>query len=323
MKSNFRKVKTGFILGLVLFSMFAIFAPSSSAGPIKVNALIEVTYPPAQDNLVPLSGALQIPLDTSLSLTGIGATQVETNSLLSSSEIAVELTVLETESWIDASIDNSQVSLKVNENIAKQSTLKITVTQQAPAFTQGRVKIKATSNKLDGLLFSIQPATREFFVSFVVGYWPVVNYEPVGGSFKQIGPLDTAIFPIDITNLGNGYTRVACEIIEIPKGEWSVNIISSVKLGSAAEGGANNKATVSLVIKPPYGFGFHNDRQTFKVRFTPNYVGSSDPDLVGQPETLTFTVQNVGMSPGAGFEIPLIVATLVIIGLIFYLYKKR
>lgn len=321
MKRNFRKVKSGFILGLVLFSMFAIFAPSSSAGPVKVNPLIEVTYPTAQDNLIPLSGALQIQLQTSLSLTGIGATFVSDTSLLKDSSIPVNLNVIQTESWIDASIDNSQVSLLLSENVPKTSTLKITVTEQAPAFTQGRVRISATSSVLDGLLFSVQKATREFDVSFVVGYWPVVNYELPKGSFMQIGPLDTATFPVDITNLGNGYTRVAAEILEIPEGDWSVNIISSVKLGSAAEGGQNNKAKVQLVIKPPYGFGFHNERETFKVRFTPNYVGR--PDLVGQTEVITFNVQNVGMSPGAGFEIPLIVATLVIIGFIFYLYKKR
>ena len=322
MKNNFRKVKSGFILGLVLFSMFAIFAPSTSAGPIKITPLIDIVYPPASENLIPLSAVLQIQLDTSLTLTGIGATTVSDASLIKDSSIPVQLTVLESESWVDASIDQSQVNLVLSEGgKSKPSYLKITVTEQAPAFTQGRVRIKATSTALDGLLFSVRPTSREFDVSFVIGYWPVVNYELTKGSFMQIGPLDTADFSVDITNIGNGYTRVACEIVEIPKGDWSVNIISSIKLASAASGLGGTTATVHFVIKPPYGFGFHNERQTFKVRFTPNYVGR--PDLVGQSEEITFTVQNVGMSPGAGFEIPLIVATLVIIGLIFYLYKKR
>ena len=65
-------------------------------------------------------------------------------------------------------------------------------------------------------------------------------------------------------------------------------------------------------------------RRFISVDRTLQLVGDvGQADLVGQSETITFNVQSVGMSPGAGFEIPLIVATLIIIGLILYLFKKR
>jgi len=323
MKNKSRKLRTGFILGLVLFSILAVFAPTSSAGPLKVTPVIDVSYPPADNNLVPLSGDLPITLQTQVSLSGIGSTLVKEASwsLLKDSPITVNLEVLETEGYIDATIDKSQVTLIINQDEVKESYLKITVTEQAPAFTQGRVKIKASSQPLDGLLFSIKPIEYVFDVSFTIGYWPVVNYELPKSTYMQIGPLDTAIFPIEITNLGNGFTRIAAEIVGEPKGDWSISTVSSVKVGSAT-GAGNNKATINVVIKPPYGFGFHNNRETFKVRVTPSYVGPPDPSTIGQPEEITFTVQSVGFSPGI-IEIPLIIATLVIIGVIVYLYRKR
>ena len=99
------------------------------------------------------------------------------------------------------------------------------------------------------------------------------------------------------------------------------SIASSVQLSSTVYGGEGTKETVHLKIKPPFGFGFHNEIQTFKVKFTPYYLGR--PDLVGQPEVITFNVQNIGMSPGAGYEIPSIVIVVVIILLIFYFFKQR
>jgi hypothetical protein len=198
----------------------------------------------------------------------------------------------------------------------------LTVTEQAPAFQQGTIRISATSVALPGLLFTITEERYDYDISFEIGYWPVISYEPEKGTLMEIGPLDTADFPIKLENLGNGLTRVQIEPVDLPSGDWSVNIASSVTLASAtAQGGASEK-TVHLVIKPPYGFGFHNERETFKIRFTPYYQGG-DASLVGISETLTFNVQNVGISPGIGFEIPLIISVVVIIGLIIYLFRIK
>jgi len=140
------------------------------------------------------------------------------------------------------------------------------------------------------------------------------------GNLAEIDPLETADFQIDIENLGNGPTYVKIDLIDEPKKGWSVNIASSVQL---APEGKNNKRTVHLKIKPPYEFGFHNERKTFGVKFTPNYLGR--PEISGQPETYYFNVQNVGMSPGVGYEIPLIIIVLVlfIITCISLFLKRR
>ncbi len=321
MKKNFRTVKTGIIFGVLLFSLFAVFIPSSSAGPVKIKPLINVTYPTAEENLIPLSGALEIPLYTTFALTGPLASIVEKRSLLKNTAIQIELKVVSTEDWCEASISNHLVQLTLGYTEPFQSTLIVTVTENAPAFAQGIVKISATSKEQPSLLFSIAEETFEFDVSFIIGYWSVVSYQMPKGTLMEVGPLDTADFEIEIENLGNGPTYVAIEIIDIPEGDWSINIASSVQLSSAVYGGEGTTKTVHLIVKPPYGFGFHNERENFKVKFTPYFLGRAD--LVGQEEIITFNVQNIGLSPGAGYEIPLIVVVLVIIVVIFYLYKWR
>jgi len=320
MKKNFRIFKMMIISGLVLFSLFTVFTPNTSAGIIKVKPLITITYPPPLENIIPNSGVLIIELSTTFKLTGIGASFVESYSLIKDSPVSIELKVENKENWIDASIDNPLVSMTLQETESQKSQLKITVTENAPAFTLGKVRISATSKEQPGLGFGIAKETYLFDVSFIVGYWPVVNYEMPKGNLMQIGPLDTADFEIDLTNLGNGITYVGIEP-EAPAEGWSVNIASSVILSSPIQNAANSKAAVHLIIKPPYGFGFHNERQTFKVKFFPQYLGVVG--LQGQEETITFTIQSVGLSPGAGFEIPLIVIVVVVIGLFIYLYRRR
>jgi len=323
MIKSFRRIKASIIMGILMVCIFAAFTTNTSAGIVKVEPLITVTHPRADENVIPKSGVLDIPLNTSFELTGIGAGYVETSSLLRESSVTITLTVVEKNDWIDASITNSPAIIKVGGSVRPwSSTLSLTVTEKAPAFSLGMVKIRATSNKLPGLLFDIDEKSQDFEIPFEVGYWPVVNYEVPEGNLKEIGPLDTADFPIELDNLGNGVTYVSIEIIEMPGEDWTASIPSSVTLSSSvytSEGG--NKAIVHLTIKPPYGFGFHNERKSFKVKFTPQYLGR--PDLVGQPEIMTFNIQSVGMSPGAGFEIPLIVTILVVLFVGIYIYKRR
>ena len=321
MKKNFRTFKTGIIFGLVLFSMFAVFTPNASAGPFKIKPIITVGFPTQDENVIPNSGVLTVNLSTKFVLGGLGGSFLETGSLLKGTPIQIQLKVENTESFVTASIDQPLAQLRVGQDDTWDSTLKITVTQQAPAFQLGKVRISATAQEQPGLLFSVAGVTAYFDVSFIIGYWPVVKYEYPRGNLLEVGPTDTADFEIDLNNMGNGITYVQINPIEIPAG-WSVNIGSSVNLGTpAVVGSSDSSAAVHLVIKPPYGFGFHNEIQTFKVQFTPSYLGK--PELVGQTETVTFTVRSVGFSPGAGFEIPMIIIILLVFLIIVYMFIKH
>ena len=136
----------------------------------------------------------------------------------------------------------------------------------------------------------------------------------------EIGPMDTAEFQIDITNLGNANTEVLCQVLDAPDG-WSANIITNVVLGSKILGSTGDTIqTIYFKIKPPYGFGYHNDRQQISVKLTPSYLW--DPTLEGKEYQIDFVVQSRGFST-PGFELPLMAVALISIALIYKIRKKN
>jgi len=326
MAKNFKRLKICMVIGILLISTLVAFTSASYAkGFLGVEPLINVTPERPGGNVIPKSGVLYINLTTTFDLTGFAATWVKSDSLLKDSSITITLQVQEDYGWIDASITNQPAQIKIGDSKPYHSILSLTVTEKAPAFTQGKVTIVATSSMLRGLFFNINEKTETFEVPFEVGYWPVVKIVPPEGTLKQIGPTDTADFPVDVANYGNGMTKLLIEVTEMPAGDWSVSVPSSVTLQSSDVSEEGIKDTVHIKVKPPYNFGFHNTRKSFKVTFTPIYIGQTAgrPDLIGQPETVTFTVQSVGFSTGTGFELPTIVIVLAILFVGLYLYKSK
>ncbi|MDG6219526.1 MAG: hypothetical protein QCI00_08815, partial [Candidatus Thermoplasmatota archaeon] len=312
MAKKFVAIKTTLILAVIIISIFNALSFTASARIFKVEPIITVTHDRTTENVIPISGVLDINLSTSFTLTGIGATWVQTSSLLKDSAITVTLDVSTSHDWVDVSITNSPATLKINEPGTKwRSNIQLTVTEKAPAFTLGKVTVTARSSRLAGLGFIIEEKIETFEVPFEIGYWGVVSINPAG-NFKEISPLESAVFPIELNNVGNGVTYVAIEPIgEIPSG-WVISSPSSRILQSDDIAGQDgHKSTIYLTIKPPFDFGIHNKRETFKVRFTTHLLGR--PDLPGQGETITFTVQSVGISPGVGYEIPMIALVLFVV----------
>ncbi len=291
-RKNFRTVKTGIIFGILLLSLFVAFIPSTSAGLIIVDPLIYVTYPEQEEEIIPNSGVLDIPLSTTVRLSGPFAKFVKRCSLLGNAVLQIELKIVEIPDWCEASFSDPLVQLSLDPSEPFETTLTVTVNENAPAYTQGVVRISATSKLIRGLLFNIGEVAVEFDVSFIIGYWSVVSYELPYGNLIEIGPLDTADFEIDIQNIGNGPTLVSIGLLDYPEDEWDVNIASSVQLDSAADGGGRTSESVHLIITPSVDSDRNKVRQTFRVKFTPSYLGK--PDLIGQEEIITFNVQKIG-----------------------------
>jgi len=264
------------MIAIIFLLLFSVLSPNALSNETSKNyksfgfkeiftayPIIEVTYPHLEELATPNSGALDIPLATTLN----------------------------TPDWCYANISNSNVQLPLDHTEPFKSTLTVTVTEKAPAFSQGVVKISATSKILRGIIFNIAEQTAEFDISFIIGYWSAVSFQPKG-NIAEIGPYDTADFQIDIENLGNGPTYVKIEPMDYPKEEWDVNIASSVVLSSAVDGGEGNSKSVYLKIKPSIDSDWNNKRQTFKVKFSPSYLGQ--PYLTGQEEIIIFIVQKIG-----------------------------
>jgi hypothetical protein len=282
--------------------------------------LIDIIYEPLNESVIPLSKIHTIPLGVKITLTGrYKDMQLR---LLKDRKIPVELSIIYTDSWCEAQIDNKYLSITPESDNPEIAILKVSVNERAPAFTQARVRIRATSSKIQGILFErITEGEKEFDVSYIIGYLPIVNYEIEKSSYEIPVNSETKV-PIKIKNIGNGFTKINIEIMEKPD-TFNLSFPSSVELGALIDGG-NTETEVNLIVRPLKSFD--NERITLKLKFTPNYVGR--PDLEGSPEIIYVSFMDDGSyNENEDFfsknTSPIIIISLCLGIVLFLVYRKK
>jgi hypothetical protein len=137
-------------------------------------------------------------------------------------------------------------------------------------------------------------------------------------NYRRTTPGHEVTFNIELDNHGDERINVYCDILDCPK-DWKANIVSSVELGPKTIYGGS-MSTILLFVQPPEDFGYHNERETIRVSFTPaDYYNSS---LKGIEVIETFTVSCRGFSP-AGLDTAIsIVLLLVCISIVVLVVKK-
>ena len=133
------------------------------------------------------------------------------------------------------------------------------------------------------------------------------EYRVLDGNVQTIGPMDTAVFIIEVTNCDYSKT-LHFDIDSVPDG-WSAFINHEILIT------ANSPKALSLYIIPPREFGFHYETATFRV------IVNEENSI---PIYLDFMVKSCGFST-IGFE-PILLL-IIIIGCIFIisysLLKKK
>jgi len=296
MTKNLRTVKASIVMGILFLSIFAVLMPSTSAGIIKSNGNLKLEYDASalEEQVTPLGGPRPVTISIGYLVSGIFATQtvsILTGRVLPMIELSVEETPSYATAWVEPNVISPDMSTSWSTATA---TLWVSFKENVPARAEVTIKVKMHASAIPGILFEVQEATSYADVSFTPGYLPIISVSPKG-NFQEISPGEIATFDIEIENLGNAKTVVDFKILDIPE-EWSPNIQS------------------------PYGFGYHNDRETIRIEITPSYYGDpGDPDVTGMPQIETFTVQSRGFST-PGFEAAFVVFALMAVVIIF---KKR
>jgi len=106
----------------------------------------------------------------------------------------------------------------------------------------------------------------------------------------------------------------------VPDG-WSASIISNTKVGSRVDGNDPTR-TIQLFVQPPYGFGYHNEREDIKISVRGRYFAGGAGVLETEDYEIIFTVRNRGFST-PGFEAAFTLFALVGIALIVKKRKKN
>jgi len=321
MNKNFKSIKTIIVMGLLLFSVFVATTPTTSAGILSnLESLVTIDYDAQSLSNIPIQPrgtGFTTDLNLSYSVTYSGGIFNVLGAILYQIHkgrtlvINIEATGPE---W--ASITVSESPIVTVDEIPRTYPIKLTVKigSDAPAFGAGDIKLKIIVPKV-GL---IKGYTKEVGMSFSAGYIPLVQPNFIEGKSALIGPMDTADIPIEIQNMGNARTRVYLELTGVPE-DWSASITNEVLI----EEGVGSKAIAYLTVKPPKGFGFHDDTVTILIKYYPEMA--ENPDYKGDSKIIDVLIESRGFSI-IGIEIlilPIIIVIALILLIYYFIIKKR
>jgi hypothetical protein len=315
MTKRFKTVKASIVTGIVLVSVIVAMFPTTSAGILfNLQSVVTVSWEggEAAKPVVPRGELRVLTLNITYYVTkglfGAGMLQA-----YSGKQIVITIEITETPSWCYANIAQGTIAAIVvpNGKYYASTTLTLQVEDDAPAYGLGSIKVKAKA-QAGGL---IQGYENDFTLSFIPDYKPLIKPSLPDTNTKEIGPMDTATFRVNVENLGNARTVVLLNVVNVSEG-WNAVITSQVTL----EEGAGSSATAYLVIRPPKGFGYHYDEQTIKISMQP--VKADNFNQKGEITYETFLVQSRGFST-PGFEAITFIGALAILSIIMACIRKR
>jgi hypothetical protein len=314
MTKRFKTIKTSILTGIILISVIIAVSPTISAGPLfNLQSMLNVSWGNETNQpVVPRGELRQLELTITHTVTR-GALGQFLLTLYTNAQITIDLQITETPSWCTATLSQGTVSVMVvpNEITSRTTQLSLQVEDNAPAYGLGYVKIKATARQVG----FIKGFEQEFTLNFLPDYKPLIQTTLPNTNTKQIGPLDTATFKIDIQNLGNARTKVKLRVLDVPVG-WTAIVTDEIIL----EEGSGSMASAYLTVKPPKGFGYHYDQQTITVSMQP--VKADEETKVGAISYASFLVESRGFST-PGFEMVIFIAAFAIVMVTLFMIRKR
>ena len=290
MKRNLIAVKSTLVIGLILISTCTIFIPTTSAGLIfNLQSVISVSWDGSEtekpieiDDLVT---SLDLKIDYIVTRGSFGKRILASYS----DKIAyVYLEVVDCSHWISGSLQTDRFPMKVTdqEQTAVHATLLLQVADDAPAYEQGYVIIKAYVRRI-GL---INGDEKTFTINIFSGYKPIIELNLPEGSFYTISPFEATEIPIEFTNFGNAKTIVS---IEVENASESFDITTSEVVVDFL----NGTETTYLVIMADNNF--EEEKVTLKV--TP--ILADNPEEKGEPIFLNLFIKNDGSKRESKFPI--------------------
>ena len=132
--------------------------------------------------------------------------------------------------------------------------------------------------------------------------------------------MDTAVFTIEVENLGNARTKVYFEVdLNSLPDDWIAIVTDDIIIDEAQ----GSKGIAYLTVRPPKSFGYHDDDASIRVKLTP--ARAENTDQQGKSEYVTVIVESRGFSI-VGLEVagPVIIGiAALVIGLVFFYMRRK
>jgi len=324
MNKNFKNIKIMLITTIILISLsVAMFpvTPADDSALVGLSSIVNLNWKNETGKLDPIQPKQDLrpyTLVVSYTVTRGGLFGGELiYSLYEGRTVDIKLDLVGYPKWATVELTKDTITAHVPRFIGQEAKyevrIELSLDEDAPAYEQGIIYVKATVPQIG----PIDGMEQTFSLSFKPAYRALISYLPQTNN-KIIGPMDIAEFPIDVTNLGNARTKVFFEVDydSLPDG-WSAIINDNVVL----ETGSGSMGKVYLTVRPPKGFGYHDDDAVIRVKITPKYA--DDTNIQGESEYLTVNVESRGLSViGIEILIPIIIIILLVIITVQFFIKK-
>jgi hypothetical protein len=321
MKKNLRTVKTTIIIGILLISVFSIMIPVSSvkaqASLFGYASVVDITWIDANESSVVIKPheLKSFKLNVAYSITRGPFGRLIYSLFYTGRRADIKLEIIDYPDWSNVYLPTNTITIPLQTNptkmVEKSITIMIGVAEDAPAFMEGIITIRATVAKIG----FIDGFSKEVQIPFKPDYSPKLNIVPLLGDKIKISPYNESKIPIDIQNLGNGRTRVIAEI-ENASENMNVSIENTIiDVGETKQ--------IFLTVIADHKF----DVESIKLKFTPAW--SENPDLKGESSSFILSFINDGSYKedlGFKIDITMIITVIVIIILIIIsilLLKRR
>ncbi len=325
MNKQFQKIKIILIFLILFSSSFFTICSIARSGPLDQiyectpNLVIEYDISLLNEPIIPFDDTRSIPVNVKLQLIGPSVDIVL--GKISGVELIVDMSIAEIPEGCQASVTPPILLIKLpkeNTIVSVNATISITINQYLPVASQENVAVRMSSRRLGQSTTLVKPGNFTQDIPFIVGYYPQLSFVYIDGNVRNISPDETADFNFEIQNWGNGATNVISEVDELPDG-WLTEIVHRTILGSELIGSTSG-VTISLRVKPPIDFGYHEDRAVIKVSMIP--ISIENPEYRGEPHYLYFIVQSKGFFT-PGFDIVILLFAFIFVLIPVWKRKNR
>lgn len=331
MVKSLKTVKTSIVIGVILIGLFVAMVPSSSAQGLNLGIFafkpvlsINIDNPEDTAGIIPANpDGKVVKVTVFYQINGLLA-QLAAPRLDNAGDAHISVILGDYPSYCNVYLLTQDLFIPISheqQSSAVPINMRVTFLENAPLLAQVDIPLILTATVQPAFPFRVEDITVTKVVSVSAAYVPIIDAVPQVTQ-KEVAPGDIAEFKIDIENKGNAETEFVFDLTEVPDG-WTASIISQTKISSAALGG-NSKKTVTLQVRPPYQFGYHDEEKQITVRITGFYYAdtSAGTNTSSRPIDIRVLVRDRGFSFQPGWEMAVIVIFIIALIVIIFFIKK-
>ncbi len=206
--------------------------------------------------------------------------------LLKNRRLNINLNIVSKPDWCHATLSPSTIPITFTGE-RQNITVKLTITldETAPAYKKGSIEINVSTPDIKGRfgkITLIKGFEQTFYViNVMASYLALMDINPKSGINFKLKPYNATAIPIEITNHGNGRTKVFAEIEDVSD-KWVVNITESIIIEP------DDSKTIYLFVKTDDKY----DKAIIVLKFTPTWA--EDTAIKGKSEYISFNIENDG-----------------------------